>query len=479
MRADHVHLTLLRIAQILGRLQPFGHGRAVRQIHLLDGGRIHLDAARGCVQRILHRIGAEIRMSNPAIGRCRGGEGDFAFLPEILEGHELRGRTVLVGGLDVIHRLQPFGESQLHAAQFGQPTEDLEIVQRITLRRDDLLHRVELVDVVGAARGDVVALHRRGGGQNDVRPARGSRPPAVLHHHRVHLLQRTDQLVQVLLVRHEVVAGVVDQLHLRIGVAAAVVGELLAGVVQHLGNARGRADLLDRIAALRKPRGRCGARLRRAAATIVPGKAHTLARQANVAQHAGKVHDGPIRHLAMVRALDGPGARQLPDARGRNARDAAGPFRRLGRRAVCVLAFQIGAETVEAHRVLLHEITVPAIRHQQMMAHGQEECRVRVRNDRHPFRVHHLIGRGALRIDGNALHAGLADGLPVREHLVIGHRVFDAVVLVRIAADEHQHLGVLGHLFPAGLGRIHLQVTQHQRHDDLACTCRVVTRRHG
>ena len=189
-------------------------------------------------------------------------------------------------------------------------------------------------------------------------------------------------------------------------------------------------------------------------------------------------------------ALDGPGARklrtlrgkeirQLPDARGRNARDAAGPFRRLGRRAVRVLAFQIGTETVEAHRVLLNEIAVPVIRHQQMVAHGQEERRVRVRDDGHPLGVHHLIGRGALRIDGNALHAGLADGLPVREHLVIGHRVFDAVVLVRIAADEHQHLGVLDHLFPAGLGRIHLQVTQHQRHDDLACTRRVITRRHG
>jgi hypothetical protein len=173
----------------------------------------------------------------------------------------------------------------------------------------------------------------------------------------------------------------------------------------------------------------------------------------------------------VVRALDGPGARklralrgkeirQLPDACGRNARDAAGPFRRLGRRAICVLAFQIGTETIKAHRVLLHEITVPAIRHQQMVAHGQEEGRVRVRNDGHPLCAHHLIGRGALRIDGDALHPGLADGLPVREHLVIGHRVFDAVVLVRIAADEHQHLGVLGHLFPAGLGRIHLQIAQ-------------------
>ena len=191
----------------------------------------------------------------------------------------------------------------------------------------------------------------------------------------------------------------------------------------------------------------------------------------------------------MVRALDGPGARklralrgkeicQLPDARGRNARDAAGPFRRLGRCAVCVLAFQIGTETVEAHRVLLNEIAVPAIRYQQMVAHGQEERRIRVGDDRHPLRVHHLIRRGALRIDGDALHAGLSDGLPVWEHLVIGHRVFDTVVLVRITADEHQHLGVLGHLFPAGLSRIHLQIAQHQRHDDLACTGRIVARRH-
>ena len=297
------------------------------------------------MQRILHRIGAEVTVPNPAVGRFRRGKRDHAFLPELLEGHDLRSRTFLVGSLDIVHLLHPFGEAQLHAAQLGQPPEDLEIVQRFAHGGDDLLHRVELVDVVGAARGDVVALHRGGGWQHDVGPARGSRPPAVLHHYRVHLLQRTDQLVQVLLVRHEVVAGVVDQLHQRIGVAAAVVGELLAGVVQHLGNARGRADLLDRIATLRKPRGWCGTRLRRAAAAIVPGKADTLAWQADVAQHAGKVHDGPIRHLAVVRALDGPGARklralrgkeisQLPDACGRNARDAACPFRRLGRRAV-------------------------------------------------------------------------------------------------------------------------------------------------
>lgn len=186
--------------------------------------------------------------------------------------------------------------------------------------------------------------------------------------------------------------------------------------------------------------------------------------------------DGP--RARKLRALRGKEIRQLPDASRRNARDAAGPFRRLGRRAVRILAFQIGTETVEAHRVLLHEIAVPAIHHQQMVAHGQEERRIRVRDDWHPFRVHHLIGRGALRIDGNALHAGFSDGLPVREHLVIGHRVFDTVVLVRVAADEHQHLGVLGHLFPAGLGRIHLQIAQNQRHDDLACTGRIVTRCH-
>ena len=38
---------------------------------------------------------------------------------------------------------------------------------------------------------------------------------------------------------------------------------------------------------------------------------------------------------------------------------------------------------------------------------------------------------------------------------------------------------MLGLLFPAGLGRVHLQIAQHQRHDDLACTGRIVAGCHG
>ena len=237
VRADHVKLPRFGIAQIFGRFLPFGHGRAVGQVHFLDGGRIHLDAARGRVQRVFGRIGPKIPVTYPAVRGCGGRQRDFAFFPERLERHQFGGRAVLVGGLHIIHWLLAFGEADLHAAQVGQPPEDLEIVQCIALRCDDLLHRVELVDVVGTTRGNVIAFQRGGGRQHDVGPVGGGRPPAVLHDHGVHFLQRPDQFVEILLVRQEIVAGVVDQLDQWIGVAAAVVGECLARVVEHLADA--------------------------------------------------------------------------------------------------------------------------------------------------------------------------------------------------------------------------------------------------
>ena len=488
--AYHVHLVRLGVAQIFGRRQELGHGRHVVQTHLVDGGGIHLDLAARGMQRVLGGVCAEFGMAHPLPCLLGHLDGGMAFFPELGEGGVLDRRGFLVGLPDVIHRFETFGKGKLDAAQGGQAAEDLEIIQRIAHRGDQLLHGKHLVDAVGAGRGDVVALHGGGGRQHDVGPARGGIPPAVLHDHGVHALHGTDQRIRVLLVAHEVVAGVVDQLDLGVGVGSAVIDEGLARTFQHLGDARGRADLLDRVAPLRQTGGCGAARLWHAATTVVPAEAHALTRQADVAQHAGEVDDGPVGHLAVVRALDRPRAAdlralaghqlsQFADLVGRNACDLAGPFGGLGRGAVLVLAQQVGLEAVEADGVLVDEILLVLALFEQVVAHGQEQGGVGVGDDLYPFRSHLLVGGGDLRVDGDELAAGLLDGVPAAVHFVVAGGVFDAVVLVRIAAHQQEDLGVVAHLFPGSLGGVHLHVADHHGHDDLAGSGGPVAGGHG
>ena len=156
--------------------------------------------------------------------------------------------------------------------------------------------------------------------------------------------ERPDQPVGVLLVRHEVVAGVEDHLDVGIGVGLTVVEELLAGVFQRLGDPRGRHDLGDEVAPLAHAHRRAVAALRHAAVAVVPREPEARARLADLAGQRLEVDDGPIGHFAVLGALNGPGPGDLGGRGGEelgqfldlglvHAGDLGGPGRRL-RRAV-------------------------------------------------------------------------------------------------------------------------------------------------
>ena len=156
--------------------------------------------------------------------------------PEFVERRVFGGATGFVSDLDVVHLRLAFGEGIFDAAERGQAAEYLKVVQRVMLRRDDLFHRIDLVDAVRAGGADVIAFHRGSSSQHDVGPPRRAVPPRLMADDGVHILDRARQLVKVLLVRERIVARVVDQLDRGEGVRAAVVGEFFAGVEQHLAN---------------------------------------------------------------------------------------------------------------------------------------------------------------------------------------------------------------------------------------------------
>ena len=114
-----------------------------------------------------------------------------------------------------------------------------------------------------------------------------------------------------------------------------------------------------------------------------------------------------------------------------------------------------------------------------MPAHRQEQRGIGVGDDLHPLGAHGLVGGGALRVDRHELHAGIADRLPARIHLVVGHGVFDAVVLPRVATHEHEDLGVVADHFPGRLRRIHLHVADDVRQADLRGAAGVVAGGHA
>lgn len=290
------------------------------------------------------------------------------------------------------------------------------------------------------------------------------------------LAEGFQQPVQVLLVRDEVVACVVDHPDVGIGAGLAVVEELLAGIFQHLDDAAGGAELVHEVLARRQPRGRGLARLRHPAAAIVPGKAHAFAGLADLADERGKVDDRVVGQFAVMGALQRPGAAELgarfgeklghlADLVGRNAGDARGPVGRLG--GAVILALDIGDPAVGAGRVLVHVGAVFQTLFQHVMGHAQEQRDVRVGHDLHPVRIQVGIRRRALRVDRDEAAARVADLGPGAGHAVVGHGELDPVVLDRVAADEDEDLGVVAHDLPCGLGRIDLHVADDVRQGHL------------
>ena len=105
-----------------------------------------------------------------------------------------------------------------------------------------------------------------------------------------------------------------------------------------------------------------------------------------------------------------------------------------------------------------------------MVGHRVEQGHVGVRNNADPIGIQILIRGRALRVDRDELGARVADLSPRTVHTVVRHRIFDAVVLDRITADQHEHFGIVADHFPCGLGGIHLHITDDMRQADLACT---------
>ncbi len=188
------------------------------------------------------RIAAEIFEQHViALARRQFNE---AFGPELLEAGE---RDALGGGarahlivdpLAPSHLVAVFGERALVAEMPRQRAENIEIVLRIADRVDGAVHG-ENERVAGRA-SDVVALERGGGRQHDVGMARGRRPPALVHDHRLRLLPGALQAVEILMVMEGIAAGPVDQANIREGIAAAVEGIARARIEQHVGDTRHR-----------------------------------------------------------------------------------------------------------------------------------------------------------------------------------------------------------------------------------------------
>ena len=213
----------------------------------------------------------------------------------------------------------------------------------VVARFADRLARFLHGDQIGLARGvaDVVALQAGGGGQHDVGHLGGRRPELLMEHHRLGLAPGEPQPVEILMVMKRIAARPIDQADVGIDVLGAVVGEALAGMQQHVGDACHRNELAHRVGALRQ--GRAGMTQRTAAhqvrRPVAAGEA--AAGQADLAQHGGQGDQRPERLLAVVRALQRPAdaqhgaagrhlARQGHDAMGGDAGDLLGPPGVLG-----------------------------------------------------------------------------------------------------------------------------------------------------
>ena len=116
--------------------------------------------------------------------------------------------------------------------------------------------------------------------------------------------------------RREVVPGVVDHLHVGELVRAAVAGELLSRIEQHLVNAGSRANPGNAITSLQNASGRTGMGKQRTTLAPMPTEPDPSAGKTDLPGKRRERRYRPIRHLAVMRTLDGPGPRDLSPRRG-------------------------------------------------------------------------------------------------------------------------------------------------------------------
>ncbi len=297
------------------------------------------------------------------------------FLPEGVEIRPVNAltlvshRALLIQVFDPLRFIAVFGEGFTVAEAIRQVSENIEVVTRLMLRLNRLMHRQH--EAVTGRAANIVTLQGGGHRQDDIGHLRRRRPDNVLHDHRIRSLPAFHQPVNLLMMVERVAARPVDQTNLRIGVHLSLEVVRLAGIQQHIADARHRdRQIGNRVDAGRHHRCRpFHARVTHAVhRAMAEGEAR--ARQSRLTEHRRQRNHHPVRLFATVRALNGIGTgnkaafanqllRQLLNALRRNAGDFAGPLRRFWRAvgfaqqiaAQLRIAHAMGAEEGAIHRV--------------------------------------------------------------------------------------------------------------------------------
>ena len=367
------------------------------------------------------------------------------------------------------------GEGLARAEPLGEIGEDRVVVARLAIGRDHRMHRHQQ-RVVGVA-ADILALQRHRAGQHDIGVAGGRGPGELVDNKRVDTSEGLAQAVQVLMMMERVAAGPVDQLDLGIGPGLAVIAIGRTRVEQHVGDARDRDVVADRVPALREGRHRHGIV---APAVIGDGAkpvAIAAAGQADLAERRCEHHAHPDGLLAMAGALQGMGhddectlaveaLGQRDDLLGRQAGDGSSPVRIL--RLAIGLAQQIAFEDRPADRIAVEEGAVmQAIDHERVdQGHHQRGVAARLVGD--------PVGGGsggqiaAQRAHQNEFATALLRPLHrAALDMAAGAAASDHAVLQRHAAEGEHDLAVIGDLLPGDVA-LHqvLVVADDMRHED-------------
>ena len=455
-------------AEPFDRLDP---GRVAGAVVVAERGDLlgeDLDLARGSLQGIGGGVGPELRQHHRlALLAARLRDAGF---PESLEGREgdaglrrLLARFLVQVG-EPLHCIATLGVDVVGAEAAGDLGEDPVVVTGLADRRARLLHGDQVRLLARVA--DVVALQPGGGRQYDVGHLGRRRPELFVEDDRLGLAPGIAQPIEILVVMERIAARPVDQADVGIGEFLAVVRDLAARIEQHVGEARDRDEVGHRVGALRQRR---AGESRRVAAHDVGrpvARAEAAARQADLAQHAGKRHQRPEGLLAVMAALQRPVdvhgragrghlARQAADARSRNAGDLLGPLR-------CLVP-ERRRESVEAHGAAVEELPIVELLGEQHVAQYQDQGGVGVGPDLQPFDgaagVEILGGRRDIdEAHAPGVHAVEAGLQPVH-HRAAG---VDLRVLARRAAEGDEQLAVLGQHVP---GRVHGHQVLHAGHD--------------
>ena len=442
-------------------------------------------------------------MAHPGLARR---EGDEAFpVPELAETGQTNADAaalqagVVIDALDPLQLALAAGELGLATEATAEIGEDVVVIPRLEQRLHHLVHGQNAGVGVGAPLLDVIPLIGGGGGQHDIGEAAAGGPLVIDADHGFQLAPGRDHLVAILLVVERVVAAEHRHLHVGVGDGLAVEGDLLAriedavdetghrnefgvtlpvAVMERLDPGNDRAETGHDGAA-----GGDGAR-----PVVVPAKAVTAPRQADLANHRGQYHQHPGVLLAMVHPLHAPatdklgaatghGAGQFAYGLGRDATDGGGP---LGILHLTVAgAQQVGQELVEAGGVVFQERLVVALLAVEAVGDAQHQRHVGLRIQGYLIAIEVLLGLGFDRIDADdpdlALGHLLFELCPVVVDAVIRHQPAHLQVLDGIRAPDDDSLAVLQHQRPGGLLLVHLHGPRHVGQDHLGGAGGVVT----